>query len=371
MGESSRPPGTTIATSPAAARRYIGSPSITRAPDGALVASHDYFGPMATHRTRAETRVYRSEDQGETWRHTTTFNGLFWASLFTHAGGLYILGTHHEYGPLIIRRSDDSGYSWTGPRDSRSGILAERACHTAPMPVLEHNGRLWRSVEYVESASEKVTWGRDFQAAVMSIGIDDDLLNARCWTFSEGLPSSADWRNGCTGWLEGNAVAMPDGSVVDMMRFEVGCDRAALVHVSEDGRTLQFDPASDMVPFPGGMTKFAVRRDPRESGLWWTLANDQSAMGLDRPPRPGEMPSGAHRNILVLASSADLREWTVRATVLSHPDWQRVAFQYPDFIFDGDDLLVASRTAWGNAHAPHDANFLTFHRVAGFRQLAG
>ncbi|MFH1570345.1 MAG: exo-alpha-sialidase, partial [Gemmatimonadota bacterium] len=40
---------------------------------------------------------------------------------------------------------------------------------------------------------------------------------------------------------------------------------------------------------------------------------------------------------------------------------------------DGEDLVVASRTAFddglGGAHNQHDANYLTFHRVAGFRAM--
>ena len=40
---------------------------------------------------------------------------------------------------------------------------------------------------------------------------------------------------------------------------------------------------------------------------------------------------------------------------------------------EGDDLLVASRTAYddglGGARRAHDANYLTFHRIPVFRQL--
>jgi hypothetical protein len=48
------------------------------------------------------------------------------------------------------------------------------------------------------------------------------------------------------------------------------------------------------------------------------------------------------------------------------------AFQYVDWQFDGEDLVVASRTAFdddeGGAHRAHDANFMTFHRVEKFRR---
>ena len=76
---------------------------------------------------------------------------------------------------------------------------------------------------------------------------------------------------------------------------------------------------------------------------------------------------------LALASSPDLKDWTVRSVVLYHPDVAHHAFQYVDWLFEGDDLIVASRTAYddglGGAERAHDANFLTFHRIKGFRNL--
>lgn len=44
-----------------------------------------------------------------------------------------------------------------------------------------------------------------------------------------------------------------------------------------------------------------------------------------------------------------------------------IGFQYADWLIDGDDMLVVSRTAWTGAPNYHDANFITFHRVWSFR----
>jgi hypothetical protein len=80
------------------------------------------------------------------------------------------------------------------------------------------------------------------------------------------------------------------------------------------------------------------------------------------------------RNTLAVFTSPDLRRWTKRTVLLHHPDPVNHAFQYPDWVIDGDDMLVASRTAYddglGGAARAHDANYLTFHRVRQFRQLA-
>lgn len=39
-------------------------------------------------------------------------------------------------------------------------------------------------------------------------------------------------------------------------------DRAAIVHVSDDGKTVSFDPQTGFIDFPGGRTKFTVPRRP-------------------------------------------------------------------------------------------------------------
>ena len=45
-------------------------------------------------------------------------------------------------------------------------------------------------------------------------------------------------------------------------------------------------------------------------------------------------------------------------------DPEKIGFQYPVFLFEGDDtLLVLSRTAYNDAHTFHDANYQTFYRV--------
>ncbi len=43
-----------------------------------------------------------------------------------------------------------------------------------------------------------------------------------------------------------------------------------------------------------------------------------------------------------------------------------VGFQYVDWLFDGNDIIAVSRTAFNGARNYHDANHLTFHRVRDF-----
>ena len=158
----------------------------------------------------------------------------------------------------------------------------------------------------------------------------------------------------------------PDGGIADVLRVDVPAgspERAAIVRVSPDGKTASFDPGRDFVPMPGGAKKFTIRFDPR-SRLYWTLVNPVGEPFRDRVP-------GSVRNLLALASSPDLRAWTVRRPIASHPEVARHGFQYPDWLFDGDDLIAVVRTAFdderGGAHNYHDANYLTFHRIEDFR----
>lgn len=77
------------------------------------------------------------------------------------------------------------------------------------------------------------------------------------------------------------------------------------------------------------------------------------------------------RNTVVLSWSDDLRNWHMKEVVLHHPDVAVHAFQYLDWVIEGDDIIAVSRTAWedetGDADSQHNANYITFHRFCNFR----
>jgi len=359
-------PGVVIAYVPASSGVYVGSPGLAVCPDGMYVAKYDDFGQASSEWTQAITRVLRSSDRGVSWDPVATVEGMFWATLFAHRSVLYLIGTDRHDGAVIIRRSGDGGKTWTRPKDAQSGLLLDRGhYHCAPVPMLVHQGRLWR-------AMEDVTGDRPgafhFRAFMMSAPVDANLLDADAWTSSDGVNGRPDWLGGqFDGWLEGNAVATPKGEVVNVLRVEFRPEggKAAIVRISEDGKRATFDPETDFIDFPGGCKKFTIRHDP-VSNLYWTLANP--VLPKHRSTNPGRV-----RNALALMCSADLRHWTMRCIVLYHPDAARHGFQYVDWLFEGEDMIVVSRTAFvTGADAPprqHDANYLTFHRLRRFRQL--
>ncbi len=344
------PPGIVIDHHPALKREYIGSPSIVIAPDKGYVASHDFFGADSTQSSSAVSRVFRSEDRGKTWRKTAEFSDQFWSNLFVHRGQLYLIGTTYEYGRIVIRRSTDGGRTWSAP----CMLTGDTGYHTAPVPIVEKDGRLWRGMEFHPEGK----WGR-FEALVISASVATDLLVANSWTMTKRLAYPAQQAGAGDTWLEGNVVITPDGGMVDILRVN-NLEKAAIVKVANG--ELVFDR---LVDFPGGAKKFTIRYD-RKTKKYWTLSNQ----ALPQYPESALTPARV-RNTLVLMSSPDLLVWKVERTVLSHPDVAKHAFQYVDWQFDGNDLIVASRTAFddeqGGAHNNHDANFMTFHRVPKFR----
>jgi hypothetical protein len=366
-----------VVASPDPQKVFVGSPSIAILPDGSYVVSHD---------SRGRTFVRASSDRGATWRLLAELADQKWSTLFLHRGALHLIGVSAAQGNMIIRRSTDGGRTWTGPRDGRSGLLAEGKFHCGPTPVVVHGGRVWRAFE--EFAPQPPV--RRFHAFVMSAPEDADLLAADNWIRSNSLPFRRAWldtRN--EEWLEGNIVVTPGGGIVDILRVEshpaAGAalalpgpaariprfEVAAMLDVTPDGRRVTFDPARGFIHFIGSESKFTIRYDP-VSRRYWTVGNK-----ITRPGSGADWTHSPHhqRNVLVLASSTDLRTWTERYRLLSHAagsvvvkEGSRVGFQYPDWLFEGDDLVIVTRTSWDGLNY-HDANFILFHRLKNFRTL--
>ncbi len=364
-------PGVIITHSPAASGKYIGSPSLAILPNGNYVASHDFFGPQTTEHTSAVSRIFTSADKGKTWKQISEIDGQFWSKLFVHHGVLYLFGTNRHHGNTIIRKSADGGVTWTTPDSSTRGLLKEGEYHCAPMPVIEHNGRLWRTME--DAGGPPKQWGKRYSPFMMSIPVDADPMMASNWTSSNFLRLDTTLLDGrFTGWLEGNAVVAPNGEILDILRVDHRNtleEKAAFVHISADGKTATFDPQTDFVPFSGGSKKFVIQYDPK-SKRYWTLANH--IPDEVKAENQGKNPASI-RNTQALFSSADLKTWKMHKILLQHTDVVKHGFQYVDWLFDGKNILFLSRTAYddgiGGARNNHDANFMTFHRIKNFRKM--
>ena len=316
--------------------QYLCSPSICRAPDGAFLASMDVFAPD---RPQNLTLLFRSEDGGASWQPAGEVFPCFWGSLFTHRGKLYLLGISTEYGDLLIGRSDDGGQSWSAPSVLFRGSSNPHAAglHRAPMPVVEHGGRLWTEIDYG-------AWGvRSFANSLCSDDAEGDLLDPGSWLCTGFLSHDIRWPGAedFPGAIEGNAVVLPDGEIGALLRYTPGKALLLRGSVSDPEAALRFEA---FVPMPFAHTKFEVRRLP--DGRYLAVGN----------PAPD-------RRTLSAAFSKDLRSWTDERVLIdgSGLDPAFDAHQYPDFLVEGDRLLVLSRTARNGAHNFHDSNCITFH----------
>ena len=360
------PPGVVINHIPANLDRFIGSPSICILPDGNYIVSHDEFGPTSTEFKSAITRIYVSVDKGKSWKRISQINGQFWSTLFYLNGALYIIGTNKHHGNLVLRRSDDYGKTWTIPYDGKNGLLLEGEYHTAPTPVLIHKGRIWRAVEYATARTTK--WGERYSAMVVSAPLNSDLMNAGNWTRTNHLYYNPDYLNGSfQAWLDGNVVATPSGEVVDVLRVQVPKGHKevmALVKVNLSGDSVSF-ASSDFYDMPGAAKKFTIRYDT-VTQRYWSLVNEV-------PDSLQQISPNSVRNMVTLVSSLDLKKWKRHKVVLFHPDHLRHGFQYVDWLFEKNDIIFVSRTAYddntGGAKNNHDANFITFHRIENFRAM--
>lgn len=335
------------------------SPSLVRLPSGKLLAAMDVFAGGGGQNL---TLLMASEDEGAHWRYVADIFPSFWPKLFWHRGALYLLANATEYGDLMIGRSEDEGETWTPPvRLVAGGGMADMGPHKAPMPVIEHQGRLYTGLDYG-------AWKFGGHAnGLLSVAADADLLHAANWRHTPFLPYDPAWPNApqgpCPGCIEGNALVTPDGQIANMLRI----DQAGAQPAYGSAVILRGDAADPEAPlqldrivsFPlGASSKFQVYQDP-VTGKYLAVGNE-----VVNPATPRQ------RNVLSLAASDDLYHWRVATRIVDQreADPQQVAFQYPDFVFCGDDLLVLSRTALNGAHNFHDANYSTLHRVSNYRQ---
>lgn len=361
------PPGVVVDYISKETGKYIGSPSICILPDGTYIASHDEFGPKSKEFASAQTSVFSSKDKGKTWQRIANIDGQFWSNLFFHNGTLYIMGTNKHHGNFIIRKSTDNGYSWTIPYSRTTGLLLEGEYHTAPVPVIIHNARIWRAVEYATAPTTR--WGKRYSAMMLSAPVNADLLNVDNWRKTNFLSYDSTYLNGnFNAWLEGNAVVSKEGKMLDILRVGVpeGHDEyAAFINISKDGKKAVFDKEAGFVKMPGASKKFSIRYD-QQTDRYWALINAVDTLYKSKTP-------ASIRNQLVLSSSADLKNWELHQQLLFHPDITKHGFQYVDWQFEQNDIIYVSRTAFddasGGANNFHDANFLTFHRIENFRNL--
>ena len=373
-----------IAESPAPDSVFLYTPGIVEGFDGRLVVSVDYGGPgtsvldgprsdFGDYKSGNQIRVLLSDDNGKTWRETSSRIPMMHEILFKAGKSLYMIG---HSGRLLITRSDDNGETWSEP----SVLCPEPRWHQSCTPVDIHDGKV--TLVYEKWVSDGHPWP-GVGPVLMQAKVDDDLTEASSWKFSDlynpdedmeasrhsGIPLTDP---GKAGILETNVIRVydeknpfydPSGkSVVLMMRASVGLPdigvmmrgvekpdgSLAVEKLTKNGREMYF------AHIPGADLKFYVVYDP-ESRLYWLLHSQMD----------GRM---NYRRRLALSYSPDLLKWTFAGLVAVGPA-DNAARHYASMIIRGDDLLIVSRSGDERARNSHDGNLVTFHRVKDFRSL--
>ena len=334
--------------------RYLCSPSLVRHPEGFLLASMDLF---AGNHPQNLTLIFRSDDDGASWRYVSELFPCFWGKLFIHRGSLYMLAVNTEYGDLLIGRSDDGGVTFGEPTvllRGGNGKNGEAGVHKNPQPVVEYAGRVWNTLEWG-------AWGRGYHAPmVMSAAADADLLDADSWSFSEPVRYDPAWpglpEGPSTGNIEGTLVEM-HGGLYNVMRYDMsrttpnfGKVIAYRVNTSQPEAPLTYDHCID---FPANHSKFTIKYDPATQ-KYYSIAN-----------RILDAANAHSRNLLSLMGSADGEHWYVVQDLIDRrqEDPSKTGFQYVDFLIENGEILYLCRTAINGAANFHDSNYSLFGRV--------
>jgi hypothetical protein len=199
----------------------------------------------------------------------------------------------------------------------------------------------------------------------MSAAVESDLLQANAWTLSRAANTKTGPLGAGLTITEAQIVAAPHTGVVLLPKIG-GHPHTVLLSVGDQPSEVCDPRPADWVVFPGGEKKFGATYDP-VSETFYALSNPvlQEYADCGWPPE-------LVRNTLALLSSKDLRIWHIERIVLRSPNVEYEAFQYPAFAINGDDLLIALRTAFdlGGRKPPrgHDSNLITFFRLEHFRR---
>lgn len=338
--------------------KYLCSPSLVRHPDGYLLSSMDVY---AYGYPQNLTLIFRSDDNGKTWKYVSELMPCFWGKMFVLNNDVYMLATSTEYGDLLISKSSDGGKSFSAPvclLRGANGKNGSEGVHKNPQNVLVYNDRIYTTIEWGSWSNKDYCHA----AMVISCSIYDDLLLPENWSISEPRPFDRfcdELKNEplCMMTIEGTLVTSPENKLLNVMRFGVkGKALAYEVNTTNPEAQLTFYRT---IPFPAHASKFMIKYD-EVSKKYYSVAT-----------RIYDWERITTRNLLSLLVSTNLYDWEVVTDILDyrHEDAQKVGFQYADFEFDGDDIIFVCRTAMNNANTFHNTNYQTFHRIKDFRKL--
>ena len=363
-----------VAESPDPGKLFLYEPGLVKLPGGRLLVTFEYTPFDANAELPDRFRLAVSQDAGRSWQQLPPLD-LHSAQPFVHEGRLYLLGNVAIRRNIVVLRSDDAGGSWTEPV-----TLFEGSYWNAPTGVLIKDGHLYRSFNLHEDADGTANLRNYEGSVVIAADLSRNLLDPVAWRISNRLDYPGTPRlltrvptagRRPDHWLESNLVDVKGrihgfhriripGGAAQGLTHQSTASLAAVTDIRDDGETLQHS-FGQFYPIPGSQNKFHIIHDG-PSGLYWMAGNiPVDSLG---PP-----PGGDDRRILILMYSADAHNWFQAGCVAMSKN-PREAHNYASLLQDGDDLLLAVRTARGGRHSAAKSTHITFHRVRDFRSLA-
>jgi hypothetical protein len=309
------------------------------------------------------TQIYRSDDEGATWVYQCDIIHSWNGSLFANGDRLYFLNLYSDYSDLVISESKDEGKTWSQFTTIAKGESPKGwGWHLASMQFFRHEGRIYHQLEYGHVAqyakdSKDLPEGyillgdKPFDLAhhvsVLSADEDADLMNPESWTIAElYYPKETDPYQ-C---IEGNIFVSPDGKMKNLLRtMRLGVSLLTEYDYKNPEKPVKF--VKEVTNFPlSAISKFDIKRD-KETGTYIAFGNDLNY----------------GRSRLIMCVSKDSENWDIVLEV-ANGFKEGNAFSYPFWDFDGDDILLMSRTAYNGAVNQHDTNTILLHRIKDYKK---
>lgn len=336
------------------------SPSILVLPSGKILAIMDIVNGLTDEKIAP---IYESLDHGKTWQYVTELYPCHWPRLFYHRDRLYCFGQGND--TLMLGYSLDEGRTWSKPVSLVQGATRDWACHRGATPFVEYNGRIYTAIELG-------AWKfHCYYHMLLSAPADSDLMDAENWVLTEPAKvnlGDVEINSDVLTGAEGNAVVFPDG-ICNVLRVDPSFKNSESYYdnynIAMVRRADPDDPEAPLVPhrvikIPCGLhNKFEIRKEP--SGLGYVMVGNEYTV------------DHRLRSILTLAVSKDGYEWKNAVRFLDAradeiPGGRTVAYSDPAIDFDGDDIVVITRTA---ANAPqnfHNNNTISFFKIKNYKQ---
>ena len=232
------------------------------------------------------------------------------------------------------------------------------------------------------ASQEDAAEGEDYEPASARYRQDFDHVHNK-----EAKP----FRYHAVGWLEANVVQItdpehywydPTGKTLHLfMRANshitgYGCVMKAVETVEDGKEVIKVECVTTpsgkrmlFLPIPGGQNKFFIKYDEKTK-LYWLLsvqATDSMRRLECLSPDRYNIPSD-ERDRLALHFSTNMVDWCF-AGLVAKSGHSRQARHYASMDFDGEDLVILSRSGDENAASAHNGNMITLHRVKNFRDL--